>query len=173
MRHLNRKLLVIPVVALLTLALAVILPGRVLANSSTRTTVDLTGSFSLPTSFTGCSFIVNATQTGTGIVTTYYDNNGNPTDIFTRAPHFSATYYSQSGTSYTTHSSATTHVDLVNHTITYDGLQQHIVIPGQGNVGAATGHVIFNTQTGALLVAHGQTTFLTPFSPEICSLLSQ
>jgi hypothetical protein len=27
--------------------------------------------------------------------------------------------------------------------------------------------------TGALLVAHGQTTLLTPFSPSVCALLEQ
>jgi len=64
-------------------------------------------------------------------------------------------------------------VDLVDNAITYDGLQAHIVIPGQGLIGVATGHVVFNTQTGALLVSHGQTTLLTPFSPQVCALLAQ
>jgi len=161
-------LLALPIV----LAMALI-PGRAFAMPPTRSTVDLTGTFTLPTSFTGCSFPITASQTGTGYVTTFYDNAGNPTDIFTRTPHLTVTYYSQSGTAYTSDSPATTHVDLVNNTITYDGLQQHIIIPGQGLIGAATGHVVFNTQTGALLVAHGQTTFLTPFSPEVCALLAQ
>jgi hypothetical protein len=52
-------------------------------------------------------------------------------------------------------------------------LQAHIVIPGQGLIGGATGHVVFNTQTGALVRASGQTTFITPFSAQICSLLAQ
>jgi hypothetical protein len=133
----------------------------------------LTFSFTLPTAFTGCSFVVNGQQNGSGVVTTYYDNSGNPTDIFTRTPHLTVTYTSQSGTPYTSDSTASTHVDLVNNTITYDGLQQHIIIPGQGLIGADTGHVIFNTQAGVLIVSHGQNTFLTPFSPQICALLGQ
>ena len=167
-------LLAVPVIAALALAVMLV-PGRAHAdaNPPTRVTVDLRFSFTLPTSFTGCSFIINGMQTGTGVVTTYYDSAGNPTDIFTRTPGLTVTYSSQSGTPYTSTSPASTHVDLVNNTITYDGLQQHIVIPGQGLIGAATGHVVFNTQTGALIVANGQTTFLTPFSPEVCSLLSQ
>jgi hypothetical protein len=167
-------LLAAPVVAALALAV-LLLPGRAHAdaNPPTRVTVDLTGTFTLPTAFTGCSFVINASQSGTGVVTTYYDSAGNPTDIFTRTPQLTVSYYNQSGTPYTSTSPASTHVDLVHNTITYDGLQAHIVIPGQGLIGAATGHVIFNTQTGALLVASGQTTLLTPFSPEVCSLLSQ
>jgi hypothetical protein len=178
MRHRRRfligGLIAVPVAATLALALTLtLMPGHALANPPTRQTVDLTLSFTLPTSFTGCNFTVTAQQTGSGVVTTFYDKSGNPTDIFTRTPHLTVTYYSQSGASYTSDSTATTHLDLVNNTITYDGLQQHIVIPGQGNVGAATGHVVFNTQTGALIVAHGQTTFLTPFSAQICALLGQ
>ncbi len=167
-------LLAVPVIAALALAVMLV-PGRVHAdaNPPTRVTVDLTGTFTLPTSFTGCSFVITLTQTGMGVVTTYYDSAGNPTDIFTRTPGLIVSYISQSGTSYTSNSPASTHVDLVNNTITYDGLQAHIVIPGQGLIGAATGHVIFNTQTGALLLATGQTSLLTPFSPEVCSLLSQ
>jgi hypothetical protein len=82
-------------------------------------------------------------------------------------------HLSQSGTAYSSTSPASTHVDLVNNTITYDGPQAHIVILGQGLIDAATSHVIFNTQTGALLVADRQATLLTPFSPEACNLLSQ
>jgi hypothetical protein len=151
----------------------VLVPGFAHADPPTHTTVDLTGSSTLPTAFTECSFVVNGSQSGTGEVTTFFDKSGNPTDIFTRTPGLTVTYYSQSGTPYTSNSPATTHVDLVNNTITYDGLQAHNVIPGQGLIGAATGHVIFNTQTGALLRADGQSTFLTPFSPQVCSLLSQ
>jgi hypothetical protein len=33
--------------------------------------------------------------------------------------------------------------------------------------------VVFNTTTGALLIADGQTTLLTPFSPTMCALLEQ
>lgn len=174
MRHPKRLLFVIPV-ALLALAAALTaafaLPGHASAYSPTRVTVDLTASFVLPTSFTGCAYPVNGLQVGSGVVTTYYDQNGNPTDIYTRTPGLTVTYTGQNGKSYTTDSPASTHVDLVNNTITYDGLEQHIVLPGQGNVGAVTGHVVFNTQTGALLTQDGQSTMLTPFSPTVCSLL--
>jgi len=177
MRHGKRRwllagMIAVPVIGALALTLVLGL-GRASATPPTSTTVDLTGTFILPTAFTGCAFPVTLTQTGSGTVTTYYDKDGNPRDIFTRTPHLTVTYFSQGGTPYTSDSPATTHVDLANNTITFDGLQAHIVIPGQGLIGAATGHVVFNTQTGALLTADGQTTFLTPFSPSVCALLAQ
>jgi hypothetical protein len=173
-RKLLAVLIGVPVMAALAVAFVlVIAPGGAHADPPTSQSIDLTGSFTLPTSFTGCSFVINAIQTGTGVQTTHYDNAGNPIEITTRTPHLTVTYFSQSGTPYTSDSPASTKLDLVNNTITFDGLEAHIVIPGQGLIGGATGHVVFNTQTGALITADGQTTFLTPFSPAICDLLAQ
>ena len=137
------------------------------------TSQQLNLSFTLPTSFTGCTVPITGTEVGTLDTTTFYDQNGNPTEILQRSPNAIATYFSASGTAYTSVTPASTRLDLATGTITYDGLQAHIVIPGQGDAGAATGHVVFNTTTGALLIADGQTTLLTPFSPSVCTLLEQ
>jgi hypothetical protein len=159
--------------AAVTLGFAICTPGVAFAMPPTTTTQQLNLSVSLPTTFTGCSVPITVTEVGTLKTTTFYDQNGNPTVITQHTPRLIGTYFSASGTAYVSESPASTKFDIAANTITYDGLQAHIIIPGQGNAGAATGHVVFNTTTGALLIADGQTTLLTPFSPSVCALLEQ
>jgi len=167
------RILAMFAVAAATSGVAALWPDVAYAMPPTHTSQQLNVSAALPTSFTGCNVPITVTEVGTLDTTTFYDSNGNPTEILLRTPKLDATYFSATGTAYVTESPASARIDVATGLITYDGLQGHIVIPGQGNVGAATGHVIFNMATGALLVADGQTTLLTPFSPSVCALLQQ
>ncbi len=148
-------------------------PGHVFAMAPTHTSQPLNLTFQLPTSFTGCTVPITGSEAGVVDTTTFFDQNGNPTEIVEHTPNLTVTYYSVSGTAYSSVSPATTTFDVATGDITYDGMQGKIVIPGQGLVGTATGHVMFNTATGAVLVANGQTSLLTPFSPSVCALLEQ
>lgn len=164
---------IVALVAIIGLAALGLTTGRAFAMPPTHTSQPINLTFQLPTSFTGCTVPITASEAGVVDTTTFYDQNGNPTEIVAHTPGLVVTYYSASGTPYSSVSPASTTIDVATGDITYNGLQGNIIIPGQGLVGAATGHVIFNMATGALLVADGQTSLLTPFSPSVCALLEQ
>jgi hypothetical protein len=173
-RKLIAAFVAVPLIGALAFALVVMLgPGAAHASPPSKSTVDISGTFDLPTSFTGCSFDVTLVQSGNAEQTISYDNSGNVIKIFLRSEDVSATYYGINGASYfVKNSPASVTIDPIADTATYHGLQANIVVPHEGEIGAATGHVTFNMATGATLVADGQTSFLTPFSPAVCDYLS-
>lgn len=170
MRHIPRTVALVAIAGLAGFGLTT---GHAFAMPPTHTSQSINLTFQLPTSFTGCTIPITASETGVVDTTTFYDQNGNPTEIVAHTPDLIVTYYSAGGTPYSSVSPASTTIDVATGDITYNGLQGDIIIPGQGLVGMATGHVMFNMATGAVLVADGQTSLLTPFSPSVCALLEQ
>jgi hypothetical protein len=173
-RKLLAVLIGVPVIAALAVALVVMLgPGGAHAQTPTKQQVNIGITVDVPPAFSGCSFDVTLIQTGYAEQTTYYDNSGNVVKIFLRSEDVSATYYGLNGAyAFIKNSPASVTIDPVADTVTYNGLQANIVVPHEGEIGAATGHVTFNMATGATLVADGQTSFLTPWTPAVCGYLS-
>jgi hypothetical protein len=165
----------VPLIGALAFALVVMLgPGAGHASPPSKSTVGIGGTFDLPTSFNGCSFDVTLVQAGDAEQAISYDNSGNVIKIFLRSEDVSATYYGINGTSYfVKNGPASVTIDPIADTATYHGLQANIIVPHEGEIGAATGHVKFNMASGATIVADGQTSFLMPFSPAVCACLSR
>jgi hypothetical protein len=156
-----------------------LLPQRlVFADTPTHQfNVDMSFSFTFPGDYTGCGFPVTISQTGVGNVTTYYDQSGNVTRIHTTSPPSGlVAFVSANGITYTSISSGniwTFYVDGNPTLVTVNGLEEHIVIPGTGVVGQATGTFSFNPVTGPTEV-HGQFTMSSAgnWSPAVCALFT-
>jgi hypothetical protein len=56
-------------------------------------------------------------------------------------------------------------------TATFTGLAAHVVVAGQGVVGAQAGRSVYDLSISNLIEAHGQTTlvFPGPFAPAVCA----
>ncbi len=154
--------------------LALVSVTVVSAAAPTRETQDFSGVFVIPGTVSGCGFDITVTQTGTGYITSYYDQAGNLVRVLMRSPRLQLAF-TANGHTYTSISPAAVHIDVVNNTATFTGLQGRIIIPKQGLVGAATGKVVLSGDFTEVLSQHGQASLvlgLLPFAPEVCAALA-
>jgi hypothetical protein len=139
--------------------------------------LDLSFTSVLPPAFTGCSFDLTVTNSGTSTVTTYYDQMGNVTKVHvTSPPSGLSVIFSANGHTYTSVSPGNQWTFYVNGNptqITVNGLEVHLKIPGMGVVGQAVGHFTIDLTTGTV-TQNGQWTLspLGNWSPEVCALFA-
>jgi hypothetical protein len=104
--------------------------------------------------------------------TTYFDSDGEPVKVATKANFFGEITNSESGNTYRDHSVFTETLDLVAGTTTVSGPSYHYIVKGQGSVYAEVGHKISVTETGEVIFQAGQDDFTQQDLDGLCDVLA-
>ena len=170
-RLVARTLRMLPV---LTCLFGLAATGVAHAAPPTHAPLDINYTAIIPASVNGCGFDITLQQIGTGEATYYYDANGNVTRELIRFLH-TYSIWSANGKSYTVGPSpASVELDFINGTATARGLEGHLILPGQGLLGATTGKLVIDLATGAVISQSGQSSMsdIGPEAPAVCAALA-
>ena len=135
---------------------ALALPAAALATPPTTETMRVDETFVLPagTAENPCTFDVTYRNTGTFVITTHFDAEGNEVRMFARGSDF-LEEYSANGNELSSRSPASVHFDSATGVLVGTGNQRHFVVPGLGLVYAQAGRFVIDTATGTTLSAFG------------------
>ena len=127
------------------------------------------GIFTLPDIDCG-SFTLHEEMVSEDVTTTtFFDNDGNPVKVATKANFDGEITKSTGGQTFRDHSVFTETNDLVNGTTIVSGPSYHYKVPGEGEVYAEVGHKITVTETGEVIFQAGQDDFTQQDLAGLCT----